>query len=181
VLLWALILGIVGHGVSGLSFLRDEDQYESEFRTDPTDEEPVRRHGWTLAACLLLSLIGSGSAFLWRYYSDAIIAPVAAKLDVISQSTVTLQHLRQSQRSIADDVRRNREMLEAQQADLRRLSVEISQFAAKLDSLQKSARDAQASAPAPSQKPALRKPASKPVVHEHAPPRPLSLSPEEKK
>jgi hypothetical protein len=73
-----------------------EDLYrpEGEFQADPADEEPVKRRGGTLAVYLLFALIGSGSAFLWRYYGGSITwptGPAVSKMDEISRLTVTLQ------------------------------------------------------------------------------------------
>jgi hypothetical protein len=70
-----------------------EDLYEpeGEFQADPADKQPVKRRGRTLAACLLLALIGSGSAFLWHYYGGSITGPAVSKMDEISRLTVTLQ------------------------------------------------------------------------------------------
>ena len=125
-----------------------EDLYrpEGEFQADPADEEPVKRRGAILAVCLLLALIGGGSAFLWHYYGSSITGPAASKTDAMSQLTVTLERLQQYQQGIAADVRRNQEMLQAQQADIKQLSEEITQLAAKLDLLQGIAREARAAA-----------------------------------
>jgi uncharacterized coiled-coil protein SlyX len=142
--------------------------------------ESVKRRGRTLAACLLLVLIGGGSAVLWHYFSGSLSEPAVSKTDEISQLTSTLKGLQQSQQDIALDVRHDEQMLQAQQANIKRLSDQIFQLAAKLDSLQSSLRDAQASAPPSVQKTAPKKPASKPVVHEPASQAPASVTPEEK-
>ena len=162
-----------------MSDFQNEDEYEGEFQSDPDNKESVGRLGRTLAVCLLLALIGSGSAFLWYYYGAAITGPAASKTDAISQLTVTVQGLQQSQQGIAVDVRRNQEILQAQQADIKRLSDEIAQLAAKLDFVQSSAREAQAAAQ-PVHKPPPRKLASKPVVQEPASQATASLTPDEK-
>jgi hypothetical protein len=154
---------------------------EGELPADPAGEEPVNRRGQTLALYLILALIGGGSAFLWHSYGGSLSEPAISKTDEISQLKAALQGLQQSQQGTAIDVGRDQEMLQAQQADIKRLSDQISQLATKPDSLQNSARDAQASAPQPVQKPVPKKPASKPVVREPASPTPLSVSPEEKK
>jgi len=80
-----------------------EDLYrpEGEFQADPADEEPVKRRGAILAVCLLLALIGGGSAFLWHYYGSSITGPAASKTDAMSQLTVTLERLQQYQQGIA--------------------------------------------------------------------------------
>jgi hypothetical protein len=160
-------------------FPEDLYKHEGEFQADPVDEEPVKRRGRTLAVCLLLALIGSGSAFLWYYYGVAITGPAASKTDAISQLTVTTQELQQSQQGIAVDMRRTQEILQGQQADIKRLSDEIARLAASLDSIQSSAREAQAAAQ-PVHKSPPRKLASKPVIHEPASQATASLTPEEK-
>ena len=160
-----------------MSDFQNEDEYEreGEFQSDLLDKKSVGRRGLTLAVCLLLASIGSGSAFLWYYHGAAIAGPAGPKTDAISQLTVTLQGLQQSQQGIATDVRRNQEI---QQADIKRLSDEIAQLAAKLDLIQRSAREAQAAAP-PVHKPP-KKLASKPVVHEPASQAAALLTAEEK-
>ena len=45
---------------------------EGELQADPTNEEPVKGRGQTLAVCLLSVFIGSGLALLWHYYTDEI-------------------------------------------------------------------------------------------------------------
>jgi hypothetical protein len=170
---------LINSGSVGLSDFPNEDEYEGEFQSDPDNKESVGRRGLTLAVCLLLALIGSGSAFLWYYYGAAIAGPAASKTDAISQLTVTVQGLQQSQQGIAVDVRRNQEMLQGQQADIKRLSDEIAQLAAKLDLIQSNAREAQAAAQLV-HKPPPRKLASKPVVQEPASPATASLTPDEK-
>ena len=160
-----------------MSDFQNEDEYEreGEFQSDLLDKKSVGRRGLTLAVCLLLASIGSSSAFIWYYYSAAIAGPAASKMDAISQLTVTLQGLQQSQQGIAIEVRRNQE---GQQTDIKRLSDEIAQLAAKLDLIQSSAREAQA-AVQPVHKPP-RKLASKPVVHEPASQAATLLTAEEK-
>jgi hypothetical protein len=163
----------------GLSDFQHENDYEGEFQDDPHNNESIGRSGRTLAVCLLLALIGSGLAFLWYYYGAAITGAAASKTDAIAQLTVTVQGLQQFQQGIAVDVRRNQEILQAQQADIKRLSDEVAQLATKLDFIQSSAREAQAAAQ-PVHKPPPRKLASKPAVHEPAPQTAASLTPEEK-
>jgi uncharacterized protein HemX len=161
-------------------FREDPHGPDGEYPADPAGEKPVKRRGRTLAACLLLVLIGGGSAVLWHYFSGSLSGPAVSRTDEISQLTSTLKGLQQSQQDIALDVRQDKQMLQAQQANIKRLFDEIFQLAAKLDSLQSSLRDAQASAPPSVQKPAPKKPASKPVVHEPASQAPASVTPEEK-
>jgi hypothetical protein len=69
-------------------------------------------------------------------------------------------------------------MLQAQQADIKQLSEEITQLASKLDLLQGIAREARAAAPSV-HNPPPKKPASKPVAHESASQATISLAPEE--
>lgn len=130
---------------------------DGEPTVQPAGEEPVKRRGRTLALCLLLVLIGAGSAFLWHYYSGSLSEPAISRLDEISQLKTTLQGLQSQQGA---EVQRNQEMLQAQQADIKRLSEEVAQLTAKLDLLQSSARDAEAAIP-PTHKPPPKKPAPK--------------------
>ena len=160
-------------------FSEDLSTAEGGFQADAADEEPVKRRGRILAVCLLLALIGGGSAFLWHYHGGSITGPAASNTDAISQLTVTLEGLQQYQQGIAADVRRNQEMLQAQQADIKQLSEEITRLAAKLDLLQGIAREAKAAAPSV-HNPPPKKPASKAAVHESASQATVSLAPEEK-
>jgi hypothetical protein len=112
-------------------------------------------------------LVGSGSAFLWRYFGGPISGPAVSRTDEASQLTIAVQGLQQSQQGTAADVRQTLDILQAQQAAIKRMSDEIAELAAKVDVLNTRARDAEAAAP-PVHKPPLKKQASKPVGSEPA-------------
>ncbi|WP_128930974.1 hypothetical protein [Bradyrhizobium zhanjiangense] len=160
----------------------DEYEHEGNLQSNAEDEDSANRPGRTLAACFMLALIGSGSALGWHSYASAITALTSLKAERDAdtlQTTGQLRELQTSQARIAEAVQRNQQTAQAQQAEIRRLSGEISQLAAGLDSLRTNARSIQAATPPSAPKARTRKPASKPAAHETAPPAPLSITPEE--
>lgn len=156
-----------------------DNLYDAQGDAEPADEKLANRPARTLAVGFLLATIGSGSAFLWRSYDSAISA-AAAGTTSISQLMAALQSVQQSQRAIAADVRQNQEALEAQQANIKRLSEVVSRLNAELVSIQSSVRDTEAVTRSQVRKLPPRKAASKSSLHEPAPRAQTAPSPEEK-
>ena len=157
-------------------YAREEELYAPE--DEANHERPAKRLGRTLAVCLLIALVGSGSAFLWRYFGAPVTGPGISTIDETSQLTIAVQGLQQSQQAIAADVKQTQDSLTAQQAAIKRMSDEIAQLAAKVDLLNSRAREAEAAAPPVHKPPPPRKPASKPVGREPASPAPLPAAEE---
>lgn len=166
------------------SLAHDKYDHEVHFRSDAEDGESANGAGRTIAACLLLALIGSGSAVGWHSYAGAIseLATLKAERDADTLKTSeTLGELQSAQARTTEAVQRNQETVQAQEAEIRRLSGELSQLAAGLDTLRTTARPIQATTRPPAPRAPTRRPAPRPATHETAPPVPLSIIPEENK
>lgn len=140
-----------------------------------TRQEPPR---WVLFAVFAgLALLGSTSALLWRSYGGTLpampsfasttgssAAPAAA---ASADKPVALKDFQAFQQQIAGSMQSTAQLLAVQQAEMKRLSDQVSVLAAKIDLLQRPAAAAQAalpaqapqaSAPAARKKPPARKP-----------------------
>jgi uncharacterized coiled-coil protein SlyX len=132
---------------------------------------PARRRWLWPAVVAGLAILGIASAFAWRAYDDGLLtlpflsgtgqaaAPAAA------DKPVTLQDVQALQQQIAGPLQSNAQLLAAQQAEIKRLSDQVSALAAKVDALEHPQASAQASVPAsapPSPAPAAarKKPAA---------------------
>ena len=113
----------------------------------------------SVAIWIVVAAIGGGGALLWHEYGATFLALPILKTETPPQ-VVSLLAFGEYQQSIAGDLRRNSEMLQAQDAELKRLSDQVLQLVMKMDLLESKARDAQAAilnAP----KAAPKKPAAK--------------------
>jgi uncharacterized coiled-coil protein SlyX len=150
----------------------DHAGYEAEQAPAP------QRKRWVMIAVTagLLAVTGVASAFAWRAYggipltlpSFALITGQPATPAVVADKPVTLQDLQALQQQIAGPLQSNAQLLAAQQAELKRLSDQVSALAAKVEALEHPPASAQASLPAsappspapaaPRKKPAAPKP-----------------------
>ena len=159
---------------------------EAEYEEEIEDDEPESRFWVSALVCLVLVASGSGAAFAWHGYGVGELItgalsvspkPVPAAQLIAAQDAL-LKSLAEAQQRETAIAQQNQQMLQAQGAELKRLSDTVSQLAARVDAL--NARNAQAFAPPP----APKKPAAAHVVaHKPAAAAPLSLAPaaEEKK
>jgi hypothetical protein len=135
--------------------LEGEREYASE---SVPDLGPLRRsRRKTIAIWTVMALIGAGT-FVWYEYGGM---PETLARFKGAPPVVSLKAFEQYQQAIAESLRRDHELLEAQDAELKRLSDQFSQLATKLDLLEK-ARDAQATL-VNDPKAAPKKPATKPA------------------
>jgi uncharacterized coiled-coil protein SlyX len=111
---------------------------------------------------IVLALIGSSAAFLWGEYGGTLDDFAIFKSEAAPQA-VSSKVFDEYQQAVAANLRRYSGMLEAQDAEIRRLSDQVLHLTMKLDSLESSARDAQA-AISPAPKAASKKPAAKPRI-----------------
>jgi uncharacterized coiled-coil protein SlyX len=143
-----------------VTYAADDDSY------DLPDEEPRRRVLSTLVAVLLLAGTGSGSAWLWRAYGNGAAFPsftsVADKAVATVDKPVGLNDFQAFQQQIIGSMQSTERLLTAQQAEIKRLSDQVSTLAGKLDLLQRPVATAQAAFPAPAPKPAGLAPQKKP-------------------
>jgi hypothetical protein len=151
---------------------------------DPDDRQqhaPSARRPWLWAAGVAgLAIIGIASALAWRAYdgspltlpsflsgTEQTAAPPAV---AAADKPVTLKDVQAVQQQIAGPLQSNAQLLAAQQAEIKRLSDQVSALAAKVEALERPPASAQASLPAsappspapvgPRKKPAAAKPPS---------------------
>lgn len=162
--------------------------HEAEFDegfADHAAEERKPRFWAQALVCVVLAATGSGAAFAWHGYGGGELmagvltaAPKAAPAPqaVAAAQDALLRNLTEAQQRATAIAQRNQDLLQAQAAEIKRLSEAVSQLSTHVDGL--SVRNAQAAVPMP----APRKPAApKVVAPKPAAPAPLSLAPEGKK
>ena len=160
--------------------------HEAEFDEEFEDEVEERKPRFWVSAlvCVALAATGSGAAFAFHVYGGGELmtgaltsAPKAASVPQAAAQDAVLKNLADAQQRAAVTAQRNQELLQAQAAEIKRLSDTVAQLATRVEGL--SVRNAQAAVAAP---PAPKKPAAPKVVGpKPAAPAPLSLAPEEKK
>jgi uncharacterized coiled-coil protein SlyX len=117
---------------------------------------PQRRRWIPVAAVAGLALFGAASALLWHAWSGGLPAlpsftsgaPGAAPAQV-PDKTVGLKDFQAFQQQIAATMQSTAQLVAAQQAEIKRLSDQVSALAAKIDALQPPAASAPAAAPVP--------------------------------
>jgi hypothetical protein len=156
--------------------------HQAEFDEEFEDEGGERRpRVWIYAlAFLVLAAAGSGAAFAWHGYGGELLAFAATpKAAPASQAAAAqdalLRNLAEAQQRATAIAQQNQGLLQAQAAEIKRLSDAVSQLSTHVDGL--SVRNAQAAVPPA----APKKPAPKVVAPKPAAPAPLSLAPEGKK
>jgi hypothetical protein len=144
---------------------------------DPLVPPPRRRWPW-VAGIAVLAILGIASALAWRVYDGGPLtlpsflsgtgeAPSAA---VAADKPVTLKDVQALQQQIAGPLQSNAQLLAAQQAEIKRLSDQVSALAAKVDALEHPPASAQASLPAAAPpSPAPVAPRKKPAAPKAAP------------
>ena len=164
--------------------------FDSEF--DETGEQyreaPEPRRWVGVAVAAGLAVAGVASAFVWHAWRDSlpalpsfasVTAPVAAPPADAPDKTVGLKDFQAFQQQIAGTMQSTAQLLAAQQAEIKRLSDQVSTLTAKIDALQRPAASAQAAipphvAPVARKKPAAPKPA--PAISTGGAPLPVTPS-----
>jgi hypothetical protein len=125
--------------------LEDDVEYEPE-------EAPRRRRWISVIVFLGLAATGSASAFLWRAYGNNIptfpsfgSTPPAEAGDKV----VMLKDLQAFQQQITAQTQAATQLVGSQQAEIKRLSEQMTGLATKLDTLQSSITSVQVAPPAP--------------------------------
>ncbi|MEA3023309.1 MAG: hypothetical protein QOK01_2161 [Alphaproteobacteria bacterium] len=137
---------------------------------------PPARRPWLWAAGVAgLAIFGIALAFAWRAYDGGPLTlpsllsgtgqTAAPPAVAAADKPVTLKDLQALQQQVAGPLQSNAQLLAAQQAELKRLSDQVSSLAAKVEALEHPPASAQASLPAaapPSPAPAAarKKPAA---------------------
>ena len=123
---------------------RTDDSYGVDGEAYDVDEdEPGRRLlSWILIVALLMGT-GSGSALLWRAFAGGPIIPSPTSTASAEKPSGQgdLEALRQQ---ITGSVQSTQQLLAAQQAEIKRLSGQVSGLTGKLDLLQRPVTSAQA-------------------------------------
>jgi hypothetical protein len=159
-----------------------EAEFDEEFEGEEVEDEARRPRFWVSAlVCVALAATGSGAAFAWHGYGGGELmtaaltsAPKAASAPQAVAQDAVLKNLADAQQRAAAIAQRNQDLLQAQAAEIKRLSEAVAQLSTRVDGL--SVRNAQAAVPPPAKKPA----APKVVAPKPAAPAPLSLAPEGK-
>ena len=157
-----------------------EAEYDDEFEDDDADRRP--RFWVSALVCVVLAATGSGAAFAWHGYAGGELmtgalsaTPKTASAPQAAAQDALLRNLTDAQQQAAVIAKRNQDLLQAQAAEIKRLSDAGAQLSTRVDGL--SVRNAQAAVPSP----APKKPAApKVVAPKPAAPAPLSLAPEGK-
>ncbi len=124
---------------------------------------PQRRRWVPIAVVAGLALFGAASALLWHAWGNGLSAfpsftSATAPAPVeVPDKTVGLKELQAFQQQVAATMQSTAQLVAAQQAEIKRLSDQVSALTAKIDALQAPAASAQAAAPAPPPPPAARK------------------------
>jgi uncharacterized coiled-coil protein SlyX len=130
------------------------------------DELEGKRWVGTIVGAILLAIVGSGSAFVWRAYNGSGFPTFALGGSAIAEpKSVGLAEFQAFQQQVVGQMQSNAQALAAQQAEVKRLSDQVAAVAAKFDALQSSISSARASIPAAApisaKKPSKPKPVSR--------------------
>jgi uncharacterized coiled-coil protein SlyX len=153
-----------------------DDQFEVtrpfDDAPDDQDRDPPRRWVWA-AAVAGLAMLGSASALGWHALGGgmpalpsfaSVTVPGAAPAAAVADKAVGSRDFEAFQQQTAGSLQSTAQLLAAQQAEIKRLSDQVSALTAKIDILQHPTASAQAAmppaAPAPRKKPAAAKPAA---------------------
>jgi uncharacterized coiled-coil protein SlyX len=151
---------------------RVDDDFDDEL-TEP----PKRRVGLSIVIVATLAAIGVGAAFLWRSYGSDLPAfltfssmsgPTAQSVDKVAG----LGELQALQQQSVGQMQIVLQLLTSQQAEIKKLSDQVTTLAGKLDTLQHSVTAAQA-IPAPP----VPKPVAPPVRKKPATSNPIATNP----
>ena len=149
-----------------MTYRAEENPFDVEDETYEVEQEEPEKRGalsWILIVALLLGT-GSGSALLWRAFgSPAVFSSGTSASVATPDGKVGQAEVEALQKQIADSVQSTEKLLASQQAEIKRLSDQVTALTGKLDLLQQPVTSAQAAIPAQPASP--RKPvAAKPVA-----------------
>jgi cell division protein FtsB len=120
--------------------------------------EPARRRWLPFAVAAALAMLGVASALLWHTFGDGLPAlpsfasvtgPSAAPAVAAADKPVGLKDFQAFQQQIAEPMQSTAQLLAAQQAELKRLSDQVSALTAKIDAIEHPPASAQAAVAAP--------------------------------
>jgi hypothetical protein len=158
-----------------------EAEYDEEFEDEVEERRP--RFWVSALVCVALAATGSGAAFAWHGYGGGELMTAALTAtpktapapQAAAAQDALLRNLADAQQQAAAIAQHNQDLLQAQAAEIKRLSEAVAQLSTRVDGL--GVRNAQAAVPSP----ALKKPAApKVAAPKPAAPAPMSLAPEGK-
>jgi hypothetical protein len=155
----------------------ERKRVDSELEYDPQvddelapKEKPVR-NGLFFAWCVVLSLLGVGSAFAWRAIRGELsYQPPQSTASAVAYVPST--DFQAYQQSTATALQQSSALLQAQQAEVKRLSDQVAQLIDEVSALKSASAEMHASA-----KPPAKKSAQKPAQALRERSTPLSLNP----
>jgi uncharacterized coiled-coil protein SlyX len=174
---------------------RTDSSYSVDESYEADEDEPRRGLlSWLLIVTMLIGT-GSASALIWRTFGGGPILPSmtssaapAAVAVAVAQTPSGQADLAALRQEITGSVQSTQALLAAQQAEIKRLSEQVSALSSRLELMQRGVASAQAAipvpqaAPAPKQKseakPAAAKPTqAKPVEARSTEPKPVENKP----
>ena len=167
---------------------RTDSSYSVDESYEADEDEPKRGLlSWLLIVTMLIGT-GSASALIWRTFGGGPIlpsmtssaAPAAVAVAQTPSGQADLAALRQE---ITGSVQSTQALLAAQQAEIKRLSEQVSALSSKLELMQRGVASAQAAIPVPQPVASApkKKPEAKPAAAKPAQARPVEASSTEPK
>jgi uncharacterized coiled-coil protein SlyX len=134
------------------------------------DEEPKSRVLVHIVVAVMLAGAGSGAALLWRANGIGLpsFTSAASSAAPVADKPVGLSDFQVFQQQIAASMQSTEKLVTAQQAEIKRLSDQLSALSGKLDLLQRPIASAQAALPPPAPKPVAPAPRKKPATPQPA-------------
>jgi hypothetical protein len=162
------------------------DSYDVDERYDADDDEPRRGLlSWILIVAMLAGT-GSGSALIWRTFGGGPILPSLASSAhpvAVAEKPSGQGDLTALRQEITGSVQSTQALLAAQQAEIKRLSEQVSALSSKLELMQRPVTSAQAAIPVPTTKavapaaPKAKPEAAKPVAAKPTQAKPVEAKP----
>jgi septal ring factor EnvC (AmiA/AmiB activator) len=169
---------------------RTDSSYSVDESYEADEDEPRRGLlSWLLIVTMLIGT-GSASALIWRTFGGSPILPSmtssaapAAVAVAVAQTPSGQADLAALRQEITGSVQSTQALLAAQQAEIKRLSEQVSALSSKLELMQRPVASAQAAIPVPQPvAPApKKKPEAKPAAAKPAQARPVEASSTEPK
>src|ERR1700724_208261 len=117
-----------------------EAEYDDEFEDDDEDRRP--RFWVSALVCVVLAATGSGAAFAWHGYAGGELmtgalsaTPKTASAPQAAAQDALLRNLTDAQQQAAVIAKRNQDLLQAQAAEIKRLSDAVAQLSTRVDGL----------------------------------------------
>jgi uncharacterized coiled-coil protein SlyX len=123
--------------------------YKGEYEPEPEKRTSL---SWILVFSVILAVTGSGAAFAWRAHSGKPVFSLnsaAPTTPVVASKPAEQGDLEALRQQIAGSVQLTEKLLTAQQAEIKRLSDQLTLLTNKLDLLQGPVARAQAAIPRP--------------------------------